>query len=282
MRLRSRADQEANGPGAQGRAWRTLRLELEFDGAGFAGWQRQVGERSVQAEVETALERVLGAAHRVVGAGRTDAGVHARRMVASTRTLSTLPAARLAKALDALLPRDVGVLRVREAPDGFHALRQARWKWYRYALLEASTRRPLEEARAWRRSRLPALPALEAATAPLLGRHDFAAFASAGSPRLSTVRTLFVARWVRRGRRLCFDVVGDGFLYKMVRTLVGTLLRDSARADAGAAIRSVLESRDRRAAGACVPAHGLTLMDVGYGRRPPPASLGAIDPAALS
>ena len=138
---------------------RTLRIELAYDGSAFAGWQRQAGERSVQAEVEAALERVLGAPHRVVGAGRTDAGVHARRMVASTRTRSTLPAARLTKALDALLPRDVGVLRVREAPDGFHALRQARWKWYRYTLLEAPSRRPLDEARAWRRARLPALGA---------------------------------------------------------------------------------------------------------------------------
>ncbi len=257
---------------------RTLRLELAYDGAAFAGWQRQVGERSVQAEVETALERVLGAPHRVVGAGRTDAGVHARRMVASTRTRSTLPAARLTKALDALLPRDVGVLRVREAPAGFHALKHARWKWYRYTLLEAPTRHPLDEARAWRRSRLPAAAALEAAAAELVGRHDFAAFASAGSPRLSTVRTLFIARWSRRGRRLRFDVVGDGFLYRMVRTLVGTMLRAAALADPARAVRAVLESRDRRAAGACVPAHGLTLMDVGYGRRPLPACVGVADP----
>ena len=94
------------------------------------------------------------------------------------------------------------------------------------------------------------------------------------------MRTLVAARWSRRGERLCFDVVGDGFLYKMVRTLVGTMLRAAALADPGAAVEAVLAGRDRRAAGACVPAHGLTLMDVGYGRRPLPAALGVAGAAA--
>ena len=249
---------------------RVLRLDLTFDGTEFEGWQRQERGRSVQAEVEAALERVLGVPHAVVGCGRTDAGVHARRLVASTRTASALPAARLARALDAVLPRDVGVLAVHDAPPGFHALRDARWKWYRYAVLVAPGRRPLLEARTWRRAGAPDLAALAAAASALVGRHDFASFANSGSPRRGTVRTLFSAAWSRRGRGLFFDVVGDGFLYRMVRTLVGTQWAAAREADPAAAVRAVLAARDRRRAGAAAPARGLTLIDVGYGGDPLP------------
>jgi tRNA pseudouridine38-40 synthase len=245
---------------------RTLRIDLTFDGAKFVGWQRQAKGRSVQAEVEAALEKVLGAPHTVIGSGRTDAGVHARRLVASTRTESAMPARRLLKALDAVLPSDVGVRRVADVPAEFHALRSARWKWYRYVLLVAGTRRPLVEARAWRRPRAPDFERLVQAAAPLVGRHDFAAFGNAGSPRASTVRTVSAARWTGRGARLAFDVVGDGFLYKMVRTLVGTMLAAAAgTADPADHVRAVLAARDRRAAGPAAPPQGLTLMAVGYG-----------------
>jgi tRNA pseudouridine38-40 synthase len=253
---------------------RPLKLELTWDGTAFLGWQRQASGRTVQAELETALERVLGAPQRVVGAGRTDSGVHARRAVAGFTPTRPIEPARLRRALDALLPRDLGVRAVRPAPAGFHARRDARWKWYRYALLIAPTRRPLAERRAWRVHALPPIAALEAAAATLRGRHDFAAFANAGAPRVDTVRTLWVARWRRSGARATFDVVGDGFLYKMVRTLVGTQLAVARAADPAAAVEAILAARDRRRAGAPAPAHGLTLMDVGYGDRPPPATLG--------
>jgi tRNA pseudouridine38-40 synthase len=243
---------------------RTLRIDLTFDGTRFVGWQRQAKGRTVQAEVEAALGKVLGAPHTVVGCGRTDTGVHARRYVASTRTQSAMPARRLLRALDAVLPPDVGVRRVADVPAGFHALRSARWKWYRYVLLVAGTRRPLVEARAWRRPQAPDLAALSQAAEPLIGRHDFAAFGNSGSPRVGTVRTLTAASWSRAGARLAFDVVGDGFLYRMVRTLVGTMLRAADTPDPAGHVRAVLGTRDRKAAGPAAPARGLTLMDVWY------------------
>jgi tRNA pseudouridine38-40 synthase len=253
---------------------RTLRIDLTFDGAQFVGWQRQARGRSVQGELEAALGKVLGAPHTVVGCGRTDAGVHARRFVASTRTAHAMPARRLVKALDGVLPADVGVLAVRDVPAGFHALRSARWKWYRYALLVAATRRPLVEARVWRRPRAPDLAALHRAAEALVGRHDFASFGNAGSPRKGTVRTLTAAAWQRVGARLTFDVVGDGFLYRMVRTLVGTMLRAADTPDPAGDVRAVLAARDRKAAGPAAPARGLTLMDVWYeGEGGPPASI---------
>lgn len=254
-----------------GPAAHTLRIDLCWDGTGFLGWQRQAQGRTVQGELEAALARVLGAPHAVVGAGRTDAGVHARRAVASLTTSHAMEAARLGRALEALLPPDIGILRVREAAPGFHALRDARWKWYRYRLLVAPRRRPLAERTAWRVRELPPLAALQAAAGPLCGTHDFASMASAGSPREHTVRTLSLLRWTRRGRHAWLDVVGDGFLYKMVRTMVGTMLAAARTGDPASAAGATLASLDRASAPAPAPAHGLCLQDVGYGTRPPPS-----------
>ena len=253
---------------------RILRLDLSFDGTDFLGWQRQPEGRTVQAEVEAALARILGTPHRVVGAGRTDTGAHAAAMVASCATDATMPAQELARALDAVLPPDVGVLAVRDAEPGFHALRDARWKWYRYSVLNTPRRRPLERRRTWHvRTRLDRA-VLEDGAAALAGTHDFRAFANQGSPRKTTVRTLYGLRWVgTSGDRLDLDVVGDGFLYRMVRAIVGTLV-DWARSPAhlaacgpghGAAeaVRFLLASGDRAAAGPVAPATGLCLRAVG-------------------
>jgi len=252
---------------------RTLRLDLAFDGTEFLGWQRQAGGRTVQAEVEAALARVLGAPHAVVAAGRTDAGAHARRMVASTRTWSALPAPRIARALAGVLPPDIGVHGVVDAPAGFHARRDARWKWYRYTVIPGRRASPLERRYAWVvPARLDAV-ALAAGAAALLGRHDFRSFANLGSPRRSTVRTLAAVAWSEEAERLHLDLVGDGFLYRMARSVAGTLVA-IARAGAGAppeeraaraaaTVGVVLDARDRRAAGPAAPARGLCLMAVG-------------------
>jgi len=265
---------------------RSLRLDLSFDGTEFQGWQRQPVGRTVQGEVEAALERILGAPHTVIGAGRTDTGAHAAAMVASCETAATMPVRELARALDAVLPRDVGVLDVHEAEPGFHALRDARWKWYRYSVLNRPRRRPLERRRTWHvRPRLERA-VLEAGAAALAGTHDFRAFANQGSPRRTTVRTLYGLRWSgAAGERLELDVVGDGFLYRMVRAIVGTLV-DWARSpehlaacgpggSAADAARFLLASGERAAAGPVAPAQGLCLMGVGLAGG---ASAGALPP----
>jgi len=252
---------------------RTLRLDLTFDGTAFEGWQRQARGRTVQGEVERALERILGAPHGVVGCGRTDAGVHAEHLVASFRTAHAMPASELARALDAVLPPDVGVREAREAPPGFHARRDALWKWYRYRVLVSARKDPLRRRRVWRTARAPTLEALRAAAAPLVGRHDFASFANTGSNPGSTVRTLHALQWSRAGDELRLDVVGDGFLYKMVRTLVGTLLREARRPDPATAVRAILAARDRGAAGPVAAPAGLSLMAVAVRGEAPPACL---------
>jgi tRNA pseudouridine38-40 synthase len=249
---------------------RTLRLDLEFDGAAFSGWQRQKDRRSVQGVVEEALSRLLGAPTAVVGAGRTDAGVHARRMVASCRTASAMPAATVARALDATLPEDVGVLAVADAAASFHARRDARWKWYRYTVLRGRARRVFERRTSWRVAAPLDLPRMREAAAVLVGRLDFAAFQSAGSPRRSTVRTVHALRWEEEGPRLHLDAVADGFLYGMVRAIAGTLVEAGRGSRDAAAVAALVASRDRARAGAAAPPHALCLMDVGYADEPAP------------
>jgi tRNA pseudouridine38-40 synthase len=252
---------------------RHLRLDLEYDGTDFAGWQRQAVGRTVQEEVETALARVLGSRHPVVASGRTDAGVHARGLVASTRTRHPIPADELARALDALLPEDVGVLSVRDAPPGFHARKDAAWKWYRYSILLSRAKRPLERRFAWRCGARISLDALRAAAAPLVGRHDFRSFQGAGGARVTTVRTLHALEWTRDGSRLWLDAVGDGFLHHMVRTLVGTMVAVAREPDPGAESFRILAACDRRVAGGTAPAHGLCLMAVALRGEPLPPGL---------
>ncbi len=266
---------------------RTLRLDLEFDGEAFFGWQRQARGRTVQEVVETALSTLLREPVRVVGAGRTDAGAHARHMVASTRVRSDAPLGRIVRGLMGLLPEDVAVLDLREVDPAFHARRDARWKWYRYSVLRRRGGRPLLRRTTWAWWGPLDSGALDAMAGRLRGRHDFASFENRGSPRRSTVRTLKAVRWTREEELLHLDIVGDGFLYKMVRTLVGTMVQ-VARApldhDAANRLETILDARDRTAAGPAAPAHGLCLRAVGFDvgdaeRRLPPFLLRDLETA---
>lgn len=258
---------------------RVVRLDLEYDGTAFLGWQRQAAGRTVQAVLEATLSHVLDAPTAVVGAGRTDAGVHATGAVASFRTGSALSAEVLARALDARLPEDVGVLGARDAP-GFHALRDARWKWYRYTILRSRTRRVFARATSWRVGAPLDVEAMRRAGEALVGRRDFACFQGAGSPRKSTVRTLAglaIVPGPDDARDLLHvDLVADGFLYGMARAIVGTLVEVGRGRRAPGTVPGLLSSGDRREAGGAAPAQGLTLRHVGY---PSDAVPPFVDPA---
>lgn len=276
----------------------TLRFVLEYDGTDFAGWQAQApGARTVQGVLESALRHVTGVSTRVVGAGRTDAGVHAEGQVASCRIETRLGAATLARALNAVLPADLAVRSLEEAPFGFDARRAARRKLYRYRVWNGAVRSPLRErTHAFVRAPLD-LAAMRRAAAILEGRHDFASFETRGreadrrrseprtehpeiqrsdtsdgagvaataravAPR-STVRTLFrVAVAGERGGDVAFELEGDGFLRYMVRTVAGTLLEVGRGVRPESDIARILAARDRREAGPTAPAHGLVLVRV--------------------
>jgi tRNA pseudouridine38-40 synthase len=250
---------------------RTIKIVLAYDGTEFVGWQRQANGRSVQGMLEDALARIDGRPVPVAGAGRTDAGVHALGQVASFRLTSDIAEVVLRQALNALLPADIRVMNVEEAPAQFNARFAARSKTYRYRIVNAAVLSPFERRFAWHLPRALDLKAMRAAAAALKGRHDFAAFQAAGGLVSSSVRTLYESRWLEEahgerggGLTLAYQVSGDGFLRHMVRNIVGTLVEVGTGRRTSASIVDVLASRDRGVAGPTAPAHGLRLVQVDY------------------
>jgi tRNA pseudouridine38-40 synthase len=242
---------------------RVLRLTVAYDGTGFHGWQKQPNLRTVQGELERALAQALGTEDIVVhGAGRTDAGVHARGQVASLTTAAPLPARAVLALTQRALPDDVRLVDASEAPAGFHARHSARARRYAYRLLDRED--VLQGRFAW----VPPMPidgdALARSAEPLLGEHDCSAFEAAGSTPGRPVCRVTQARWRRWEGGWRFDVQADHFLYHMVRNLVGTALRAQREPDPAAHVAAVIASRDRARAGATVPAHGLCLEGVSY------------------
>lgn len=247
---------------------RTLKLTLQYDGTEYVGWQRQAEGPSIQGLIEEALSRIEGAPVTVHGAGRTDAGVHAFGQVASVGLpTTTLDEQTLRRALNAVLPADVRVSEVEDAPEGFHARFNARGKLYEYQIVNAPFVSPFLYRYAWHVIPALDLEAMRAAGEGLAGRHDFAAFQAAGSSAGTTERTIERLQWEIGGgprRQLTLQVQGDGFLRHMVRNIVGTLVEVGLGRWPPEHVARILASRDRTRAGPTAPAHGLFLVRVLY------------------
>jgi tRNA pseudouridine38-40 synthase len=249
---------------------RRVRLDLAYDGTDFAGWQLQPGRRTIQAAVEEALCRIQGGVPaRLRAAGRTDAGVHARRQVADGEVTTRLDDAGLLRALAALLPADVRPLAVRTVPGGFHSRRDAQSKTYAYVLDRAAQGDPFVSRFALHHPHFVDRAAIEEALRRLPGRRDFAGFAGADRATGSTVRDLLAARYQElEGELAVLSFTAGGFLNHMVRNLVGTLLEVARGRFAPGRIDEILASRDRRLAGPTAPARGLHLDRVTYAGEP--------------
>jgi tRNA pseudouridine38-40 synthase len=258
---------------------RILKLTLAYDGGPFVGWQQQAHGVSIQGLIEAALTRVTGVETRVTGAGRTDAGVHALGQVASARISGDQSIAELWRALNALLPPDIRVVGVDEAPADFHARFAAKGKRYAYRLATAAVLSPFERRYAWHVTYSLETAAMSTALEALVGTHDFAVFQAAGSTASDTVRTLFEASIVTSASAplsgpwgaapvtapgLVVVLRGDGFLRHMVRNIVGTLVEVGRGRRASASMATLLDSRDRRLAGPTAPPEGLFLVEVEY------------------
>src|SRR5213080_3073950 len=205
---------------------RRLKLIVAYDGAPFAGWQSQSHRNTIQDYLERAFERVTGRPVRVHGAGRTDAGVHALAQCAHVDVNKALAPARWMEALNALLPPAIRVLRCRYVSKNFHARLSAKGKIYRYRIWSASVLPPFEYGRVWHVPRSLDLELLKKAANRFVGTHDFAAFAaSRGQPEKSTTRTIYSSAVRRSGSCLMIDFDGDGFLYKMIRLIIGSVVR---------------------------------------------------------
>lgn len=242
----------------------SFRLDIEYDGSGFSGWARQPGLRTVQAELEAALETVLREPVDLTVAGRTDAGVHARGQVASFRTEAEVPAD-LARRLNGLAPDDVAVIAAAPAPEGFDARGDATSRSYRYRLLARRASSPFEQNRAlWWPHRVDR-EALDACAAALPGTHDFTAFTPTQTDHVRFERKVFAAAWEDApGDVLAFTITADAFMRSMVRVLVGTMLEAASGRRTPENFADLLQGAPRTAAGDTAPPHGLYLESVGY------------------
>lgn len=242
-----------------------VKLILSYDGTRFVGWQVQPNGRSVQAEVERALEALHKAPRRVTAAGRTDAGVHALAQVVSFPEERPLPLAAYVKGMNALLPEDVAVRAASIEADGFDARRSARGKRYRYVIENLGTRAPLTRLRAWQLFGRLDVGAMSEAARHLVGRHDFAAFQAsdcASAHAVREVRRLEVAG--EPGGRIELVFEATAFVKHMVRNVVGTLVEVGQGKRTPASMVALLERGDRREAGPTAPPQGLFLEEVFY------------------
>ena len=244
---------------------RRIKLTVAYDGTGFCGWQIQKTGRTVQEE----LQKVLAVLHKhpvaVTGSGRTDAGVHALGQVAHFDTdLHTMPPDKFVPAMNSLLPADIRVRDACEVEQAFHARYGALRREYRYHMTLLSDNDPFSRPYSYPLSRMPDIRSLNGYAAAVLGTHDFTAFSAAGDSSESKVRTIYTSSFGISGRELIYTICGNAFLWKMVRSLVGTMLDLEREGSPAEKMTAVLESGDRGKVGTTAPARGLFLCRVRY------------------
>ena len=248
-----------------------FKLTIAYEGTGYEGWQVQKIGTGVQQKIEEALARLFPSGPRVHSSSRTDTGVHAMGMVVHfevPRTECSMSTRKLALAVNAWLPEDVRVLRAARASGDFHARFSASGKQYRYFVWNHPAMNPLMRHTAWHVPRRLDLAAMRRAARSFPGKHDFQSFAaSSGYPRKSTVRRLSRCDMKKTGPLLTFVIEGDGFLYKMCRGIVGTLVQVGLGKFSAGDMQELLTKKDRRLAGMTAPAHGLVLWKVFYQKK---------------
>ena len=242
----------------------TFKLTIEYDGTAYAGWQRQLNQPTIQAAIEDALRRLTQTEITVIGAGRTDAGVHALGQVAGFQSDKEFSPDEWARALNAVLPEDISVRSTEAVPDDFHARYSASDKLYEYRILNRRERSALDRDHAWHLYGPLDLDAMREAATLLLGRHDFSSFQ--GHPTDTKHPTCDLRRLdiARTGDMVRLEVQADRFLKQMVRAIVGTLVEAGQGKRAPQGLKDILAARDRRQAGKTAPAHGLYLVRVEY------------------
>lgn len=248
-----------------------FKVTIAYDGTGYQGWQVQKTGTGVQEKIEAALAKLFPAKPRLHSSSRTDAGVHALGMAAHfevPRAQCNMTARKLALALNAWLPRDIRVLSAGQARKDFHARFDATGKQYRYFVWNGSAMNPLLRHTAWHVTRKLDLDAMRAGVNLFIGKHDFKSFTvNHGYKKESTVRTITRCQIKKNGPLLAFVIEGDGFLYRMCRGIVGTLVQAGLHKFPVIDIQRMLRRRDRRVAGMTAPAHGLVLWKVFYRTR---------------
>ncbi len=246
---------------------KTFKLTLEYDGTDFNGWQLQPNaQRTVQGEIEKALSKIFKIPRiALIGSGRTDSGVHARGQVAHFRVETDMPADELMRALNYNLPRDIAVVKSEEAPAKFHAQMSAKTKVYSYTILNRQYASALERNRVWFVPRKLNFKLLKEEAKLFVGKKDFASFANVDASRTcDAIRTIKRLEIRKNGGYIRITIESDGFLYKMVRNIVGTLLEVASGRFPAGSVKKMLRSKDRRCAGVAAAPQGLCLEEVKY------------------
>jgi len=239
-------------------------MDLAYIGSAFQGWQSQPDGNTVQDALERALRTVLRHELRIMGASRTDTGVHAEHQVATFRSRKPIQCELVLRSLQALVPSTIGVLDLRPWSDDFHPILSAKSKVYRYRIWLGTPQNPFTRPYVWSIHQTLDIAALEEAARHLLGTHDFRSFCASDASVSTYDRTIFDVRWVKRGPLLEFYILGDGFLKQMVRSLVGTLVNVGLGKQKPGDINRILQAHDRRQAGQTAPAQGLSLLRIFY------------------
>jgi len=244
-----------------------IKLTLQYDGTDFNGWQIQAGHpeaRTVQNELRQAVEKIVGEPVTIIGAGRTDSGVHARGQVAGFETSRPIPEDKWPAALNSILPGDIRVLAAGEVPQSFHPQYDAVKKMYCYYILNTEYEDVFLRRYTLHCRHLLDVDRMKEAAGMLLGTRDYRSFCASGSSVDNFERSILQADFFPRGNILVFRITADGFLYKMVRTIIGTLLEIGRGKQPPEWMEQVIEARDRTQAGPTAPPQGLVLEKVWY------------------
>ena len=243
---------------------RNLRLKLKFVGTKFHGWQIQENAKSVQGEIQKAVDRIFGDNSPVYGCSRTDAGVHANEYYCNFHTNKTIPCGKTVDAVNANIDDDISVISCDEVDADFHSRYDCKSKEYIYLIRNSSVRDPFLNGRVWLYKYKLDEELMNKAAINFIGKYDFASFCSTGSSVVDTVRTVTDAKVERDGDILKFTVSADGFLYNMVRIMTGTLVNVSENKIGPDDIKKIILSKDRSLAGITAPPQGLYLNRVLY------------------
>ncbi|WP_315073242.1 tRNA pseudouridine(38-40) synthase TruA [uncultured Clostridium sp.] len=243
---------------------RNIKLIIEFDGSNFCGWQRQPKGRTVQKVIETAICKATGEEIQINGSSRTDAGVHAREMVANFFTNSTIPGDKFREAINTRLPEDVSIIKSEEVDQEFHARYSSKGKTYSYTIVNRNERLSLGYQYLYHCRYKLDVDRMREACNYFIGEHDFKAFMSPGSSIKTTIRTITELYIEQDGEKIKIFITADGFLYNMVRIIVGTLIKVGNGKLEAEEIEDIIIEGNRKRAGMCVPPNGLILEKVFY------------------
>ena len=243
---------------------RNIKITVEYDGTNYGGWQRQTNSPSIQEELEEGLYKLTGKTIIVQGAGRTDSGVHARGQVANFFTQSSIPPHRFSLALNAVLPRDIRVVESKEVSPDFHSRYCAKARHYRYSMFVGPSGLAIGRHYYYHIPVQLDIESMEKAVEFFKGTHDFKAFQAAGSIAKTTVRTIYHIKLAWQEPYRYLDIIGNGFLYNMVRIIAGTLIYVGKGKIPYQSVEDIIKTGDRTLAGPTAPAHGLCLEKVYY------------------